>query len=289
VQYLHRVASAYLGRGASQLSFWHELPQANPRAFEEPCGEYFQCFFTKADYREHLDADGIPLLDYRGHVGRQYNPIAIAQWGLGNFNIHRRTGNEEHEARFVRAADWLVANLTPNRHGVAVWKHQFDWEYRDLLQAGWYSALAQGQGVSLLCRAHRATGRAVYRDAARSAVAALLIDVEQGGVRLPDGPDGAWLEETVVDPPTHILNGFLWAIWGVCDYVAREDDPRARDLLARCKVTLVRHLPSFDCGYWSLYEQSGARACRCWRARSITACTSRSSASARVCSSFPSS
>ena len=37
------------------------------------------------------DADGIPLLDYHGNIGLQYNPIAIAQWGLGNFNLFLRS------------------------------------------------------------------------------------------------------------------------------------------------------------------------------------------------------
>jgi len=258
-RYLGRVVSAYLGNAPSQLTFWHEPPEINEHAFEEACGEYYQCFFTKADYDAHQDDAGIPLLDYRGHVGLQYNPIAIAQWGLGNFNLHRRTGEPERAARYLRAADWLLRNLKPNDRGVLVWRHEFDWEYRDTLKAGWYSALAQGQGVSLLCRAHRETGRDAYLEAARAAFHALTVNVADGGVRLPDGPDGAWLEETIVDPPTHILNGFLWAMWGVHDYAVTSGERTAEELLGACARTLRRHVASFDCGFWSLYEQSGTR------------------------------
>lgn len=259
LKYLGRVASAYLGKGPSQLTFWHELPEINEHAFEETCGEYYQCFFRKADYDAHRDDTGVPLLDYRGHVGRQYNPIAIAQWGLGNFNLYRRTLKPARRERALLAANWLVKSLRPNAQGVLVWRHEFDWEYRDLLQAGWYSALAQGQGVSLLCRVYRDTGCDVYLDVARAAFRSMTIDVAEGGVRLADGSDGAWLEETIVDPPTHILNGFLWAIWGVHDYAVTSRDPDARALLAACARTLVRNLPRFDCGFWSLYEQSGTR------------------------------
>jgi hypothetical protein len=258
-RYLNRVAAAYLGNGPSQLTFWHEPPETNTRAWDEPLGEYYQCFFTKADYAAHTDAAGVPMLDYRGHVGRQYNPIAIAQWGLGNFNLGHRTGDAERRARWTLAADWLVANLRLNAHGIPVWRHEFDWEYRDTLAKGWYSALAQGQGVSLLVRAHRATGEGRYLDAAHEAFRSMVTDVEAGGVRIADGVDGAWLEETIVQPPTHILNGFLWAIWGVRDYAVASDSRRARELLAACTRTLLRHLPSFDCGFWSLYEQSGTR------------------------------
>lgn len=259
LRYLQRVFSAYLGNQPSQLTFWHEPPQINENAFGPDADEYYQQFFTKADYGAFVDADGIPMLDYRGHVGRQYNPIAIAQWGLGNWNLWKRTGSPGRRERSRRAADWLVRRLEPNAHGVPVWKHEFDWEYRDLLQKGWYSALAQGQGLSLLCRMHRATGDPRYMDAARSAFRSLVTPVDQGGVSLPDGDDGTWLEETIVDPPTHILNGFLWALWGVHDYARATGEPEARDLLERCVRTVKRHLEDFDCGFWSLYEQSGTR------------------------------
>ncbi len=38
------------------------------------------------------DASGIPQLDYHGHIGLQYNPIAIAQFGLGNYNLWKTGG-----------------------------------------------------------------------------------------------------------------------------------------------------------------------------------------------------
>jgi heparosan-N-sulfate-glucuronate 5-epimerase len=259
IRYLNRITAAYLRREPSQLTFWHELPEINENAFADDAVEYYQCFFGKADYRAHLDGDGIPMLDYRGHVGVQYNPIAIAQWGLGNFNLYARTWQPERWNRTLLAADWLVRQLSPNAHGVPVWKHDFDWEYRDLLRAGWYSALAQGQGISLLCRVHRESRRDGYLEAASAAFRSLLLPVEQGGVSLPEGEDGTWLEETIVSPPTHILNGFLWALWGVRDYAVTTGATEAWRLHERCVETLRRHLDSFDCGFWSLYEQSGTR------------------------------
>jgi hypothetical protein len=259
LRYLQRVFSAYLGKKPSQLTFWHEPPQINANSFADDSEEYYQEFFRKADYKACLDAQGIPMLDYRGHVGRQYNPIAIAQWGLGNWNLYKRTGMVGRRERAKHAANWLLAKLEPNAHGVPVWKHEFDWEYRDLLEKGWYSALAQGQGLSLLCRLHRATGDERYLDGARAAFRSLTIPAGEGGVSLPDGDDGAWLEETIVDPPTHILNGFLWALWGVRDYAKASGDAAAHDLLERCTRTLTRNLERYDCGFWSLYEQSGTR------------------------------
>ena len=58
-------------------------------------------FLRKADYPGPFDARGIPLLDYQGSLGRQYNPIAIAQFGLGNFNAFRRSGQAERWEKFL--------------------------------------------------------------------------------------------------------------------------------------------------------------------------------------------
>jgi heparosan-N-sulfate-glucuronate 5-epimerase len=63
----------------------------------------------------------------------------------------------------------------------------------------------------------------------------------------------------VVSPPTHILNGFIWAAWGIYDYFLATRDHSAQDLFARAVRTLTHNLDRYDLGFWSLYEQSGTR------------------------------
>ncbi len=168
LNYYRRVSSAYLLPGKSQLTFWHDQPQVNPGASVGQLGEYYMPFLEKADYAGPYDADGIPLLNYHGKIGLQYNPIAISQWGLGNFNLFLRCKDPERKRKSVAAADWLVKHLEPNSFGVPVWNHMFDWEYRTPLKAPWYSGLAQGQGISLLVRMGRETGKSEYLEAASS-------------------------------------------------------------------------------------------------------------------------
>ena len=259
LRYWQRLVPAYLGRGASQLTFWHDQPGLNERAFTEVLGEYYQDFSQKADYPGPYDEAGIPVLDYRGSLGRQYNPIAIAQYGLGNHSLYRQQGDAERRARFLRAADWLLAHLEVNPHGSQVWNHHFDWEYREGLKAPWYSALAQGQGISLLARAYLETGAARYRDAAEAAYIPLTQEIDKGGVAYRDADSFWWLEEYLTAPPTHILNGFLWATWGVHDHAQlthREDVGRFFEQLV---ATLTRNLPRYDTGYWSLYDLGNTR------------------------------
>jgi hypothetical protein len=265
LQYYRRIFSAYLVPGKSQLTFWHETPQANPRASKHELGEYYMLFAHKADYTGHHDSAGIPMLNYHGKIGLQYNPIAIAQWGLGNYNLFCQSQSEgrseqrrqERKKKFLAASDWLRAHLEPNLLGSWVWNHQFDWEYRSPLKAPWHSALAQGQGISLLVRAYRETGSATYLETAERAFASFLKSTREGGVTFTDKRGNLWFEEYIVSPPTHILNGFIWASWGVYDYFLATQNIAARDLFEQAVLTLRANLNRYDLGFWSLYEQTG--------------------------------
>lgn len=259
LRYYRRIFSAYLLGGESHLTFWHETPAENPDATPGELGEYYMLFAEKAGYQGAYDSSGVPQLDYHGHIGLQYNPIAIAQYGLGNYNLFRRSTDPERRRKFFVAADWLCSHLERNARGLAVWNHHFDWEYRDTLKAPWYSALAQGQAISLLVRAHKESGDPRYLDAAQRALECFYKTTTEGGVAFADDSGDLWFEEYIVSPPTHILNGFIWASWGVYDYYLATKDNSARDLFSRAVRTLLHNLDRYDLGFWSLYEQSGTR------------------------------
>ncbi len=259
LQYYRRIFSAYLSPRKSQLTFWHDQPRENSNASANQLGEYYMLFAEKADYSGVHDSVGIPMLDYHGRIGVQYNPIAIAQWGLGNHDLFRRTAELKRREQFIKAADWLRMRLEKNSFGISVWNHNFDWEYRTTLKAPWFSALAQGQGISLLVRAFAETQQPIYLEAARLAMESFWSSVREGGVTFIDELNNYWFEEYIVFPPTHILNGFIWAAWGVYDYFLATQDKRAHGLFQKAVVTLKSNLQNYDLGFWSLYEQSGTR------------------------------
>ena len=101
----------------------------------------------------------------------------------------------------------------------------------------------------------------------------MTVATDQGGVLIREGDDGAWLEEVVVDPPTHILNGFLWAIWGVRDYAVAVAHARGVGLCcarvaARCAAISRRSTAASGRS-----TNSRVRGCRCWQAHSTMGCT----------------
>jgi hypothetical protein len=255
LHYYWRVLRAYGRKDNSQLTFWHERPTVNETVdMSDPLSGYYMTFADKASYAGPFDADGVPLLDYHGVIGQQYNPIAIAQYGLAWFNKYVATGDPSALSVFIRQCDWLALHLEQNDHGLAVWMHHFDWEYCGILKGPWYSALAQGSGLSALVRAFALTGDERYRDAAVRAMQACLTPIADGGVQFVDSSGSLWLEEYIVNPPSHVLNGFMWTLWGIRDYSLVLHDERAERLFEVGTATVAASLGRFDTGYWSTYD-----------------------------------
>ncbi|OVE74345.1 hypothetical protein BVX94_00615 [bacterium B17] len=255
LKYYTRIFSSYTNKDKSSLSFWHEEPKINPKAFDSNSDEFYMTFHDKALYKGPFDDNGVPMLDYRGDIGKQYNPIAIAQYGLGCFNEYRKESDNKYKEKFLKSSDWLADNLEFNNKGLSVWMHHFDWPYFQLLKSPWYSGLAQGQGLALLARAFKETGDVKYKNASDKAFTPLITDVSNGGTRYIDSKTSWWIEEYITDPPTHILNGFIWALWGVRDYKNMvTDNEQVAELWDKSINTLKQNIYKFDCGYWSLYD-----------------------------------
>jgi len=254
--YYQRLILPYLTKQKSQLSFWHGTPEVNPNLKIDEIGEYYQSFVYKANYAGHFDANGIPMLDYHGKVGLQYNPIAIAQYALGCFNLYKRTAAKKYLDIFIKQVNWLVENLVKNKKGIYVWNHNFDWEYGKGLKSPWYSGLAQGNGLSVMVRAYELTKDERYKVAAEKAFLSLITEIKDGGTMFTDGQGDVWIEEVIVDPATHILNGFVWAAWGIYDYYLLTRDEKVKAFFDRFVSTLKENLPKFDVRIWSLYELS---------------------------------
>ncbi len=253
--YWKRIFSTYILGGKSNLSFWHGEPEVNDLANYNQLDQYYMKFHSKAEYQGSYNEKGIPQLNYQGDIGIQYNPIAIAQWSLGNYNLWRKNNIEENYNKFIKGSEWLNNNLELNEHNLYVWQHHFNWVYKENLIKPWYSGLAQGQGMSVLCRAYHTTGDSKYLDSIEKVYQSFLVDVKNGGVTFTDSKSDIWIEEYIMkDSPTHILNGFIWGLWGIYDYWLLTKNKDVSKLFHRYVKTINNNINEYDIGYWSLYE-----------------------------------
>jgi hypothetical protein len=120
-------------------------------------------------------------------------------------------------------------------------------------EAPWYSSMAQGQAASALARAFIATGRDEYAQAACSALEPLANAASSRGM-VTDTTDDLIYEECPTDPASHILNGWIYTLWGLWDVVSALDATRWRHAFERSARTLQAHLDCYDLGWWSRYS-----------------------------------
>ena len=114
-----------------------------------------------------------------------------------------------------------------------------------------YSAMAQGEGCSLLLRAYLQFRDEKYLIAAEKAIEFMLKPVNNGGTTLFDKEDVQLLEYTHLPL---VLNGWIFAIFGLYDYVIQSNDKEYKKLLDKTVKSLEYKLSEFDCGYWSYYD-----------------------------------
>ncbi len=254
--YLSRIINAYiLNRRDSNLSFWHTPLSVNELDNEDISGvrRYPMNFIAKTAFKNHCDDDGVIMLNYHGSIGLQYNPNAIAQQALGYFDKY--LDNQKGEDAFLTQANYFLNKGRAVRDGIILWEYNFPFEMRNYLSSPWRSALAQGQALSVLIRAHQVTGNKIYAEMAHKGYKAFHSSAREHEAGVLDDQDGfIWLEEYILNPPNHVLNGFIWALWGVRDYAVYFNDDHAHNLWEECLKTLEANLENYDLGFWTSYD-----------------------------------
>lgn len=247
-------------------SFW---PGKGKVSCDAQLGTYYLDFSPTAEFIEQggygaFDSDSVPLVDYdrlfpsagttkgRQIFGQHYTPVTIAQYGLGNLNRYQRTQNEQFLNFFLKQAEWLLTNLRSHDGVPTIWVHDFQFPSLNLTPP-WASAMAQGEGISVLLRAYQITQNHSFLDAAWRAFDAFNVSIVEGGVCVRE-KDELWLEEYPTSPPCHVLNGFIYALLGVFDLYRVTMDANVHAVWVNGLRTLVRNLHRYDLGFWSCYD-----------------------------------
>ncbi|MDX6452928.1 MAG: hypothetical protein QOH16_2977 [Gaiellaceae bacterium] len=167
--------------------------------------------------------------------------VNVAQWGLGSFERHvaGEPGGWLGWAREV--GEYLVARQEQD----GGWSHRDAYKHTFPLAAGWRSAMAQGEGASLLVRLANETGDERYAEAASRAIAAYP-EARLSGGAVP--------EEYPTVPPSFVLNGAIFALWGLYDVWRGLGDEAAGARFREGVDTLAANIGRWDTGWWSRYD-----------------------------------
>jgi hypothetical protein len=173
-------------------------------------------------------------------------PAGLAQLALGWWERSLR-GEERAIEAFDRACGLLLGRAVAQNdallwpYDVAVPKYG--------LRTPWFSAMAQGQIASVFVRA-------ASRDesAADTALRALRPLLDRAGPFVVDLKEGPVLEEAPTSPPSCVLNGWIYALWGVRDVAVGLGSTEAARLFEESLQALLATLHEYDTGWWSRYS-----------------------------------
>ena len=164
--------------------------------------------------------------------------------------------SSSHLDSFYSAADWLVTHQN-DRGGWPVMVRRKLVPGLLELPPGWYSAMAQGQAMSLLVRAFLSSDNKKYLRAAVDAMKLFEISSEQGGVLAKFANTYEWYEEYPTTPSSFVLNGFIYSLLGLYDLkeVATGDSAIMAERLYDVGLRSLKFmLLLFDTGSGTLYD-----------------------------------
>jgi hypothetical protein len=202
-----------------------------------------------------IDINNIPKIKRRDKLGEyMYHPTNISQFALGNYqyyydDVNRNIKNYRY---FEASARWLVNNLNENE-GKYYWYFNYDVPTIGLISP-WYSGMTQGLGISILVRYYELIKDDEILKMALDAFKVLNLNISDGGACFIDGDD-YWIEEYPSSlKHIHVLNGFIYGVYGLMDLYNISKNIEVEKLLHRCLSTLERNIKYYDVNNWSIYD-----------------------------------
>jgi hypothetical protein len=186
-------------------------------------------------------------------ASHQESYVSVAQRGLGYYERYLAGDGEAWRSVAISAAAWLVGRQEASGRAAGAWLHRYTYPHTFPLRPPWVSAMAQGESASLLVRIYHETSEERFAEAALKAIGPLSRAPRAGGA-MAQLEGGIFLEEYPTDPPSCVLNGGMFAIWGCFDVARALGDSNAQRLLDESVETLAAIIDRYDTGYWSRYD-----------------------------------
>ena len=213
-----------------------------PKYFIKFVGESYPFFDGVMEAIEQYDARQI-------YQNASIEVITVVQYGL--YLLDR-----DQLIEGKKIIDWLINNLTTQSGGgsvLQIWKNKPEYS----IDPPWVSGMLQGQMLSLFARYQFLCGGCIRTDNAMHLVFRSFLPMDgnydHDFVRSGDGK--IWFEEYPLrEQNTYVLNGNIFAIFGIIDYYDYTNCKVALELLNRSIDSLLDKIYQFEEGGWSKYD-----------------------------------
>ncbi|OPX89169.1 MAG: hypothetical protein A4E53_01616 [Pelotomaculum sp. PtaB.Bin104] len=208
---------------------------------------YFNDLTAKTRWRGPVSKGGFPL-NQTANGSLVFVPTTIAQKALGHYDSWLLGGDRRNLEDFMLLAGWL------REHQDAEGGWQI-WPVLGMAGLSHYSAMVQGEAVSVAVRAYLHDPEHAWLRVAEKAVRLMLKPVTEGGTARYT-PEGLVLEEYPSKSPNTILNGWCFALYGLYDFKLAKacSSVDIEQALSDTLRALSIYLPRYDAGYWSYYD-----------------------------------
>ncbi len=238
------------GKMFAGTSYYHQQ-QGVGRVFRPGKLEgYFNDLSGKTNWHGETAVNGLPVTKLSNGKAVHF-PTLLCQKALGHWDLWLLQAGSEDREKFLGISRWLVETQDANGGWDTLGLLDRPHRYR-------YSAMTQGQAVSVMARAHALSSDKVFADTSGKAVALMQKPVPKEGVCCYEG-ENVILEEFPDDARDTVLNGWVFALFGLYDYLLQFPDEKIRSFYDRSLASLARSLAEFDSGYWSYYSSGTKR------------------------------
>lgn len=214
--------------------------------------------FEKYKTKYTFDSNGVPLATY--HKKNVYNPVAMAQVALCLIDLSYK--DKTHLVQSEQIAKKLIG-ISLENDNTLFFPYSFNFNLHsnksNVIEAPWYSAMAQGQVLSVYVRLFERTKKKHYLEIAKKIFDSFYTYQNKGDnpwVSYVDKKGYLWLEEYPMENPNFTLNGMIFAIYGIYDYYRITKDEKVSLLLTSAITTIEKYISKFrnngDISYYCL-------------------------------------
>ena len=197
-----------------------------------------------------FDELGVPMVGWGKNA--YYSPVNIAQYGFALHAMFLEQKNDEIWNVLQACLQQLEKLELTDDRGITWCDEKPSVRYNT--GSNWSSAMTQGECLSFYLRMYQLNHDTNLLHKATQIFEFLFVPFSEGGAYMLDEYGDVWLEEYPSKPQSKVLNGFVYAMFGVYDYYRITNSEKAKKLWDACILTLEKNIAHFDSGYWSYYD-----------------------------------
>ena len=175
-------------------------------------------------YEDYLDADSIIHIPNKYFDG--FHPVAHAH--AMNYLYDCIMGDEnayDYRGVFIKNLSYIEEQLTEDFYA----EYKFDHSHFGVPMGDcWISGMAQGELLGVFCRGYVLTNDTHYLEVAEKFFNTLIKNFDPYWCVFIDENNYYWIEEYPNPDKCHVLNGKLYALWGVFEYYAITRDEKVK-------------------------------------------------------------